>query len=96
MKYRANPVLVDAFKITEVKVAYRVLGGAYKDGDTIKQDGGPGEFMCKLEDGSQRHATPEMCARMSPAVGDYWVVQEDGYAYLNPREVFERKYSPIP
>ena len=38
--------------------------------------------------------TPEMCARMTPKVGDYWVVQSDGYVYLNPKEVFERKYRP--
>lgn len=33
-----------------------------------------------------------MMARYTPVVGDYWVVQEDGYIYLNPRDVFERKY----
>src|ERR1700691_2146243 len=33
-----------------------------------------------------------MTARYAPKVGDYWVVQSDGYAYLNPAEVFERKY----
>lgn len=40
-------------------------------------------------------ATAGMLARMNPNVGDYWVIQEDGYVYLNPREVFRRKYSPI-
>lgn len=37
-------------------------------------------------------ATPDMMARMSPTVGDYWVIQSDGYVYLNPKDVFERKY----
>jgi len=36
-----------------------------------------------------------MIARFEPQLGDYWVIQEDGYVYLNPKEVFERKYSPV-
>ncbi len=36
-----------------------------------------------------------MIARMTPQVGDYLVIQEDGYEYLNPKEVFERKYSRV-
>jgi hypothetical protein len=39
-------------------------------------------------------ATPGMLARIQPKPGDYVVIQADGYTYLNPREVFERKYSP--
>lgn len=27
---------------------------------------------------------------------DYWVIQSDGYVYLNPAKVFERKYTRIP
>lgn len=38
-------------------------------------------------------ASAEMMSRMTPAVGDYLVVQSDGYVYLNPKAVFERKYS---
>ena len=37
----------------------------------------------------------EMRSRYSPKIGDYWVVQSDGYIYLNPKEVFERKYHPL-
>jgi hypothetical protein len=48
-----------------------------------------------LENGDAMTATPEMLARMTPAPGDYWVEQADGYVYLNPREVFERKYRPV-
>jgi hypothetical protein len=36
--------------------------------------------------------TPEMCARYVPELGDYYVIQSDGYAYVNPKSVFERKY----
>jgi hypothetical protein len=45
-------------------------------------------------EGAPTLASAEMMARMTPQVGDYWVVQSDGYVYLNPKDVFERKYSP--
>lgn len=48
-----------------------------------------------LDNGQHRIATQEMLIRIELKVGDYWVVQEDGYEYLNPKEVFERKYSRI-
>ncbi len=35
-----------------------------------------------------------MTARYTPVEGDYVVTQEDGYTYINPRDVFERKYHP--
>src|SRR5580692_9844021 len=38
------------------------------------------------------HLGPEMCARYIPEVGDYYVVQFDGYAYIEPKEVFRQKY----
>jgi hypothetical protein len=79
MKYQANPVIVDAFKITFV-TAKQTLGGS---------------TALELEDGSTVVATAEMTARMTPVEGDYWVIQPDGYIYLNPKEVFERKYHPI-
>jgi hypothetical protein len=78
MKYRANPVEVDAFRIAEV--GPNVEGG----GRTLR-----------LDDGQVVLATPEMMARLTPAPGDYWVVQADGYVYLNPKDVFERKYTPL-
>jgi len=31
---------------------------------------------------------------MEPKIGDYWVIRSDGYIYLNPKTVFERKHSP--
>lgn len=36
-----------------------------------------------------------MLARYTPVEGDYLVVQEDGYVYINPKYVFERKYRAI-
>lgn len=47
------------------------------------------------DDGMNRTADAGMLARYIPVPGDYWVIQEDGYEYLNPREVFERKYEPM-
>jgi hypothetical protein len=71
MKYIANPVEVDAFKILEVC----------------------GLFVRLEEKEYWENITLSMVARMTPKVGDYYVVQSDGYVYLNTKEVFERKYS---
>ncbi len=79
MKYKANPVIVDAFKIISVQVV--------PDADP------PLPRRVATDDGENRIATPEMQSRYIPVKGDYWVVQEDGYEYLNPKAVFERKYS---
>ena len=54
-----------------------------------------GSFFLTFDNGGTNNATKEMCSRMSPAVGDYWVIQSDGYVYLNPKDVFERKYRPV-
>jgi hypothetical protein len=48
-----------------------------------------------LENGQNVTPTPEMRSRMEPKVGDYWVIQSDGYIYLNQKDVFERKYAPV-
>lgn len=78
MKYIANPVEVDAFSI-------KFVGEPDSLGmRNITLNGREGVFV----------ATEEMCARMTPKPGDYWVIQADGYIYLNPKEVFERKYRP--
>jgi hypothetical protein len=82
MKYTANPVEVDAYKILEVgPEADRSAGERI-----LKLDGGPGMVICDKP----------MMARYTPNPGDYWVIQSDGYPYLNPKEVFERKYSSAP
>lgn len=54
-----------------------------------------GYLEVTLAGGAVREATPEMLARMTPVVGDYWVIApQDGvnYEYLNPKAVFEHKY----
>lgn len=54
--------------------------------------GAPGGVRLELEDGSTFTPDQGMLARMTPTVGDYVVTQADGYVYLNPAHVFERKY----
>ena len=54
-----------------------------------------GDIEIKLDNGVTVTVTPAMTARYEPEVGAYYVVQEDGYAYLNPKEVFERKYEAV-
>jgi hypothetical protein len=54
-----------------------------------------GKRMLDCSEGRRFFATPEMMSRMTPAPGDYIVIQSDDYVYLNPKQVFERKYRPI-
>lgn len=35
---------------------------------------------------------PNMFARYMPVIGDYYVVYEDGYASISPRQAFEEGY----
>ncbi len=85
MKYQANPVIVDAFAIVEVR------NRADRDPFRSPVSG----IYLVLENGESVDPTKEMMARMAPNVGDYWVIQSDGYIYLNPKDVFERKYSKV-
>ena len=82
MRYVANPVIVDAWQISRVDPKLSHWGET-----TIELEGMVG---------SERVLSPEMTARMKPKVGDYLVRQADGYEYLNPKDVFERKYRPAP
>ena len=45
-------------------------------------------------DGSERVVTPapNMFARYTPVEGDYYVVYDDGYASISPRQAFEIGY----
>lgn len=62
----------------------------------ISSSGGPDmPLSLHLDDGATYVPPAEMMARYVPCSGDYLVTQEDGYEYLNPKDVFERKYSPI-
>lgn len=76
MKYQAKPVVVDAYVVSSVGP---------------KDDSGGAElfFMHKAE---PTHADAGMLARYTPVPGDYFVIQSDGYGYVNPKDVFERKY----
>lgn len=67
--------------------AHRIVrvGAIHRDGN---------QYLA-LENGENVTASSEMRARMEPVPGDYWVIQADGYIYLNPKDVFERKYSPV-
>ena len=83
MKYVANPVIVTAFKITDI-------GKCQVDNCEIKHN-----KVILLENGQPKIVSHDMLCRFDLQVGDYWVQQEDGYVYLNPKEVFERKYSKV-
>lgn len=85
MKYRANPVIVDAFRIEKITPAEA----------TVQDPLATYPPSLLLDDGNVVTPAWDMLARIKPVVGDYWVVQSDGYIYLNPKEVFERKYSAI-
>jgi hypothetical protein len=37
-------------------------------------------------------AAPNMFSRYRPVVGDYYVVYDDGYASISPRQAFESGY----
>ncbi|QMV33037.1 hypothetical protein 3Fb_00034 [Ralstonia phage Eline] len=50
--------------------------------------------LLTMEGGGMFRADAGMTARYTPVPGDYLVTQEDGYVYVNPKDVFERKYRP--
>lgn len=77
MKFTAKPVTVDAWTIIQSSAA----------------DGVGQNIAVTLENGVIKQITPAMYARYIPQAGDYLVVQEDGYEYVNPKAVFERKYA---
>lgn len=54
-----------------------------------------GSMDIALQNGTTVKAEKGMISRYIPQEGDYWITQSDGYIYLNPKEVFERKYSPL-
>lgn len=81
--FRANPVTVFARAIMELIGTGEINGSQ----------------LVRLEDGTDYFVTAEMMARMRPALGDYVVIapNPDGssYEYLNPKAVFEAKYTEI-
>lgn len=55
-----------------------------------------GSMHLAIQNGENVTATKEMISRYIPQTGDYWVIQPDGYIYVNPKDVFERKYHAAP
>jgi hypothetical protein len=78
-------------KITHVANPVRVRARVVFE--TIASD--DGNTLLKLDDGTEYIAGPEMTARHTPVTGDYLVEQLDGYIYINPKDVFERKYAAV-
>lgn len=62
---------------------------------TVSEPDQYGLVNLDIDNGQTVVATPEMLARINPVPEDYYVVQEDGYVYINPKAVFERKYEAI-
>jgi hypothetical protein len=93
MKYIANPVEVDAFKIDQVSPASKFKGGVFKAGDVI-EPAVPDGFILMLENKNIVHANKEICGRMTPMAGDYWMIRPDGFASVCPCATFERNYHP--
>jgi hypothetical protein len=83
-KYRAKPV-----KVT----AYKIVGVGTKCDDPAGNI--PFYIPLTLDNCEAVMADSAMCARMTPETGDYWVIQEDGYTYLNSKVVFDRKYELV-
>lgn len=81
MRAIANPVEVQYAVITEI------VGDRSPDFMIVTLDWGDHQHQQMLSRGQ--------LARFVPHMGDYFVRQSDGYEYLNPREVFERKYHPV-
>ena len=69
-----------------IVTAYKIIEIEDKDDDL--------DYHLTLENGEKVSAGIDLYFRYTPEVGDYWVIQSDGYIYLNPKDVFERKYSP--
>ncbi|WP_430230520.1 hypothetical protein [Paraburkholderia tropica] len=82
----ANPVRVRAQEIVNILDRDLVVaGGVCLKAIVLDPQGEPTEVVFD----------PGMIARYEPVSGDYLVTQEDGYQYINPKAVFERKYRAI-
>lgn len=88
MMYVARPVPVNAYRIS------RVTGSTPPAGMVPVDSEAKSALQCFLENGTTFTPTFGMISRMLPKPGDYVVTQDDGYTYLNPKAVFERKYRP--
>lgn len=48
-----------------------------------------------FRDGRSLAVAPAMFTRYSPVDGDYYVVYDDGYASISPKEAFEKGYRRV-
>lgn len=71
-----------------------VIVDAFKIVDVSEMDN-QDNVLCALDNDKNVVADKGMTARYRPKDGEYWVIQSDGYIYLNPKDVFERKYTPL-
>ena len=62
--------------------------------ERVVSDQHPNYMLVLLDNGQTYLAEEAMLSRIHPHSGDYLVIQADGYEYLNPKDVFERKYIP--
>lgn len=76
-------------QLTHIANPVRVNAATILDGTYNSETG---DTVLRLSDGRNYTAPANMTARYAPAPGDYLVTQEDGYEYINPKDVFERKY----
>lgn len=85
-RYVCNPIEVDAFQIVEVLKCNIERCPDWKR-----------EVIVKLENGDVYDCDPSKTSRMIPQIGDYLVRTHnpDEYEYLNPKHVFEAKYTRI-
>jgi hypothetical protein len=85
-KYQYKVRQVEGFQITDIEHRHcdHVPGRACK------------VLVEKTQDASEWINCDEgMTARFYPSVGDYVVIQPDGYVYLNPKKVFEEKFEKV-
>lgn len=95
MIFRAKAVLLETFKPPQMTFrAKPILVEAFEIVSiaAATEDGG---LLLVLLNHPAVTAPPAMLARYKPVAGDYYVIQDDGYAYINPGAVFLRKYEPV-
>jgi hypothetical protein len=63
--------------------------------EDIEQPTSETGFVAVSATGQRQPLESGMIARYAPVPGDYVVTQEDGYVYVNPKDVFERKYRSL-
>ena len=79
----AKPVVVSAEvidSIVDLKLSHKA---GYASDDYV---------IIMLINGEKVVLNQGQIARYVPIAGDYFIRQADGYEYVNPKDVFERKY----